>query len=73
MPSAARLHVLGRREGYSTLWKYRHEAGTRAPRQAAAHGLVDYAKQIGFKGQFYIEPSREEPTKHQYDSDAAAA
>jgi len=33
---------------------------------------VDYAKQIGFKGQFYIEPKPKEPTKHQYDSDAAA-
>ena len=27
---------------------------------------------IGFKGQFYIEPKPKEPTKHQYDSDAAA-
>jgi len=33
---------------------------------------VDYKKQIGFKGQFYIEPKPKEPTKHQYDSDAAA-
>jgi xylose isomerase len=33
---------------------------------------VDYAKQIGFKGQFLIEPKPKEPTKHQYDSDAAA-
>jgi xylose isomerase len=33
---------------------------------------VDYAKEIGFKGQFYIEPKPKEPTKHQYDSDAAA-
>jgi xylose isomerase len=36
------------------------------------HMAVDYAKQIGFKGQFYIEPKPKEPTKHQYDSDAAA-
>jgi xylose isomerase len=33
---------------------------------------VDYKKQIGFKGQFYTEPKPKEPTKHQYDSDAAA-
>ena len=33
---------------------------------------VDYAKEIGFTGQFYIEPKPKEPTKHQYDSDAAA-
>ena len=31
---------------------------------------VDYKKQIGFHGQFYIEPKPMEPTKHQYDSDA---
>ncbi|NIL97742.1 MAG: xylose isomerase [Planctomycetales bacterium] len=36
------------------------------------HMAVDYAKQIGFEGQFYIEPKPKEPTKHQYDSDAAA-
>jgi xylose isomerase len=33
---------------------------------------VDYKKAIGFRGQFYIEPKPKEPTKHQYDSDAAA-
>jgi xylose isomerase len=36
------------------------------------HLAVDYAKQIGFTGQFLIEPKPKEPTKHQYDSDAAA-
>ncbi len=36
------------------------------------HMAVDYKKEIGFKGQFYIEPKPKEPTKHQYDSDAAA-
>ena len=36
------------------------------------HMAVDYAKQIGFTGQFLIEPKPKEPTKHQYDSDAAA-
>ena len=36
------------------------------------HMAVDYAKEIGFTGQFLIEPKPKEPTKHQYDSDAAA-
>ncbi|QEG42940.1 xylose isomerase [Roseimaritima ulvae] len=36
------------------------------------HMAVDYAQKIGFKGQFLIEPKPKEPTKHQYDSDAAA-
>jgi xylose isomerase len=36
------------------------------------HMAVRYKKEIGFKGQFYIEPKPKEPTKHQYDSDAAA-
>ncbi len=31
---------------------------------------VDYAKEIGFTGQFYIEPKPKEPTKHQYDFDS---
>lgn len=36
------------------------------------HLAVDYAKEIGFTGTFLIEPKPKEPTKHQYDSDAAA-
>ena len=36
------------------------------------HLAVDYARQIGFKGQFLMEPKPKEPTKHQYDFDAAA-
>jgi len=35
------------------------------------HMAVDYAKEIGFNGQFYIEPKPKEPTKHQYDYDSA--
>ena len=31
----------------------------------------DYARKQGFKGAFYIEPKPMEPTKHQYDFDAA--
>lgn len=33
---------------------------------------VDHAREIGFTGQFLIEPKPMEPTKHQYDSDVAA-
>jgi xylose isomerase len=33
---------------------------------------VAYKKRLGFKGVFWIEPKPKEPTKHQYDSDAAA-
>lgn len=35
------------------------------------HMAVDYAKEIGFSGQFLIEPKPKEPTKHQYDFDCA--
>ena len=31
----------------------------------------DYARKNGFKGKFYIEPKPAEPSKHQYDFDAA--
>ncbi len=33
----------------------------------------DYARNKGYKGDFYIEPKPKEPTKHQYDFDAATA
>ena len=36
------------------------------------HMAVDYAKEIGFTGQFLFEPKPKEPTKHQYDFDSAA-
>jgi xylose isomerase len=36
------------------------------------HMAVDFAKSIGFSGQFLFEPKPKEPTKHQYDFDAAA-
>ena len=35
------------------------------------HMAIDYAKEIGFTGQFLFEPKPKEPTKHQYDFDAA--
>ncbi len=37
------------------------------------HMAVDYAKEIGFDGQFLIEPKPKEPTTHQYDFDAASS
>ena len=61
----------GGREGYSTL------LNTDMKRELEhlarfLHMAVDYKKEIGFEGQFYIEPKPREPTAHQYDSDAAA-
>jgi xylose isomerase len=61
----------GGREGYTTLLNtdLKREMDHLA---RVLHLAVDYRRQIGFKGQFYIEPKPKEPTKHQYDSDAAA-
>ncbi len=61
----------GGREGYSTLWNtsIKRELDHLAK---FLHMAVDYKKEIGFKGPFYIEPKPKEPTRHQYDSDAAA-
>jgi xylose isomerase len=60
----------GGREGYDTL------LNTDMQREQDLlarffHMAVDYARQIGFGGQFLIEPKPQEPTKHQYDFDAA--
>jgi xylose isomerase len=61
----------GGREGYQTLWNtdMKRELDHLA---AFMHMAVDYARQIGFTGQFLFEPKPKEPTKHQYDFDAAA-
>ena len=61
----------GGREGYETL------LNTNLKREqdhlaAFLHLAVDYAKSIGFTGQFLIEPKPKEPTKHQYDFDVAS-
>ena len=60
----------GGREGYETLlntdMKLEQENMARLMRMA-----VDYARSIGFDGDFYIEPKPKEPTKHQYDFDTA--
>jgi xylose isomerase len=61
----------GGREGYATLLNtdMKRELDHLA---ALLHLAVDYAKKIGFTGQFYIEPKPREPSTHQYDSDSAA-
>jgi xylose isomerase len=61
----------GGREGYETL------LNTNLKREQDhlarfLHLAVDYAKSVGFKGQFLIEPKPKEPTKHQYDFDVAS-
>jgi xylose isomerase len=60
----------GGREGYETLLNTDLK---REQEQMARflHMAVDYKRKIGFKGQFLIEPKPAEPTKHQYDTDAA--
>ena len=60
----------GGREGYMSL------LNTNMKREQEHLGRFltmarDYARRQGFKGAFYIEPKPMEPTKHQYDFDAA--
>ena len=59
----------GGREGYETLLNtnMKLELDNLA---RFLHMAVDYAKEIGFTGQFLIEPKPKEPTKHQYDFDS---
>lgn len=61
----------GGREGYHNLYNtdMKRELDHLAKFLHMAH---DHAKSIGFSGQFYFEPKPKEPTKHQYDYDAAA-
>lgn len=62
----------GGREGYATLLNtdMKLELDNLA---RFFHMAVDYAQEIGFTGQFLIEPKPKEPTKHQYDFDAQTA
>lgn len=60
----------GGREGYSHLFNTR----MKKERDNLGHFLRaarDYGRQIGFDGNFLIEPKPMEPTKQQYDFDAA--
>ncbi len=60
----------GGREGYDTLLNT--DMGQELDHLALLLKMaVDYKKEIGFSGQFYIEPKPKEPTKHQYDFDVA--
>jgi len=62
----------GGREGYETLLNTDMQLELENMARFL-HMAVDYAKEIGFEGQFLIEPKPREPTKHQYDFDVAAA
>jgi xylose isomerase len=61
----------GGREGYETLlntnMKLEQENMARLIKMT-----IQYARSIGFKGDFYIEPKPKEPSKHQYDVDVAS-
>ncbi len=61
----------GGREGYETLLNtdMKLELDNLA---RMMHMAVDYKNKIKFNGPFYIEPKPKEPTKHQYDFDAAS-
>ncbi|GGH37195.1 xylose isomerase [Paenibacillus segetis] len=60
----------GGREGYESLLNT--DMGLELDNLARFfHMALDYAKEIGYTGQFLIEPKPKEPSKHQYDFDAA--
>ncbi|MFD1956413.1 xylose isomerase [Paenibacillus thailandensis] len=60
----------GGREGYETLLNT--DMGFELDNLARLYRMaIDYANEIGFDAQFLIEPKPKEPTKHQYDFDAA--
>lgn len=68
--NAAGYVFWGGREGYDTLLNT--DMGLELDNLARFMKMaVAYAKKIGFKGTFYIEPKPKEPTKHQYDFDVA--
>ncbi|WP_428388460.1 xylose isomerase [Mucisphaera sp.] len=59
----------GGREGYDTLLNT--DLGRELDHMASLLQMaLDFKKEIGFEGQFYIEPKPKEPTTHQYDYDA---
>lgn len=60
----------GGREGYETLLNT--DMGLELDNMARLMTMArDYARSIGFKGDFYVEPKPKEPTKHQYDFDTS--
>ena len=60
----------GGREGYMSLLNTNMKREQEHLAQFL-HTAKDYARRNGFKGTFFIEPKPCEPTKHQYDYDAA--
>lgn len=60
----------GGREGYMSLLNTNMKREQEHLAQFL-HSSKDYARKNGFKGTFLIEPKPMEPTKHQYDFDAA--
>lgn len=60
----------GGREGYETLLNTNMKL-ERDNMAKLMRMTVDYARSIGFTGDFFIEPKPKEPMKHQYDFDAA--
>ena len=61
----------GGREGYETILN----TNMRAEMENLSRFLelvINYKHKIGFKGQILLEPKPHEPTKHQYDFDAAS-
>ncbi|MCF7942632.1 MAG: xylose isomerase [Spirochaetia bacterium] len=62
----------GGREGYMDLWNTDMRQETEHLAQFLRMAR-DYGRKIGFTGPFLIEPKPMEPTKHQYDYDAATA
>ena len=60
----------GGREGYMSLLNTNMKREQEHLAQFL-HKAKDYARRNGFKGTFFIEPKPCEPTKHQYDYDAA--
>ncbi len=62
----------GGREGYISLLNT--DMGRELDHMARFLTMAkDYARSQGFKGTFFIEPKPMEPTKHQYDFDAATS
>jgi len=60
----------GGREGYETLLNT--DLGMELDHMGRfLHMVVDYKHKIGFKGAILVEPKPQEPSKHQYDFDAA--
>ncbi|MEM6829176.1 MAG: xylose isomerase [Bacteroidota bacterium] len=60
----------GGREGYMSLLNTNMKKELEHMAQFL-HMAKDYARSQGFKGTFFIEPKPMEPSKHQYDFDAA--